>query len=247
MITNLADVQIYPCLDDRPIKPCSILIPEIFNIICGALDIKSLGRLSLVSREWHKLSAHDAIWKRFENEFKVQSPQIKSKIHHSETSLNAVYDEIKNKMYSENDAFRNPSYSNFYIRFLNILFGENVTSIRVKKGLATPQFTLKLHNNRQIHFSNYHLSNITLPKKVFFDVAHYHIKFYNSKEFHIEINRHPFINVNTHLLRSLHVDHNKDLKIVYNENSIFNRNDDILQTRPHTLNSFLTPSSVKEW
>lgn len=156
------------CLDARPIKRCHILMPDLFNVICGNLDIKNLGTLSLVSREWHLFSFHDNIWKRFENEFGVQAPHIKSKIHHSMTSLDAVFIEIKNNMDGEkySEKLRSSKTANFFCNFVKVLFEGNIKIIQASGTLTQPKFTLTLRKPRLIHFKDRNFYNILLPTKV---------------------------------------------------------------------------------
>lgn len=244
MITNFVDVQGYPSLDNRPIKQCHILLQDPFIIICGNLDIKDLSSLSLVSREWHLFSSHDNIWKRFENEFKVQAPQIKSKIHHSMTSLDVVYDEIEN-------TFNRGKVSYFYCRFIKILFENNVKIIKVSDDLH-PTFTIHLRNTRRIYFNDPNFHNIIIPKIVCFNFFKAksqisRITFLNNDDFDlppVEVNN-LFINF-THCSCSNIAMLSDRLIVSYDKRYIIFEDPGMIQTLPDSLVALLDPASVED-
>ena len=162
----------YPSLDAKPVEHYHLL-PDLFKIVCGNMDIKTLGRVSMVSRHWHLMSSDDSVWKCFEGEFKVQAPNIKLKIWLAKTTLERIYHEIINKMDSEVSCKRNTKHANFFLNFVKILFEGNVKLIQVSDDLKKTKFTITLNKTRKIFFRGLNLWNIQIPTLVCLKFTNY--------------------------------------------------------------------------
>ncbi len=156
----------------RPIEKCTPLVPDILNIIFSQSDIKSLGNISSVSREWHVESGKDITWQAHKGEFNVEGPNIKAKIKASIPTIEELFNEIfaeidKQNLYPEKKAFT--------LNLVKILFTKgNIRSIQIEnlssyKG-KEKWFTIILKEVKQINFNNSDIFNIVIPKKVLFSV-----------------------------------------------------------------------------
>ena len=181
----------------RPIQQCSPLVPDILNIIFSQSDIKSLGNLSSVSKEWHVQSGKDINWQAYKTEFNVEGPNIKAKIKASMPTI----DELFNEIFTETDKeILNPGRKVIVRDLVKVLFQkENIRSISIEKlpsGEADKKwFTLNMKEVKQIDFNNRDIYSIVVPKKVLFSLNEYGIDFIKQdykkctrEHFPIEIN-----------------------------------------------------------
>ncbi len=150
----------HPSLRDEPVEHYHLL-PDLFKIVCGNLDIKTLGRVSMVSRHWHVMSSDDSVWKCYEIEFKVQAPNIKLKIWRSKTTLVGIYNEIRSKMVK-----RNSNHADFFCDFVKILFKGNIKIIKASEGVKSLKFTITLNKMRKVSFRGLSFWNVLIPKVV---------------------------------------------------------------------------------
>jgi hypothetical protein len=103
---------------------------------------------------------------------------IKSQIKTYLTDLNRVLDEINIKM-------KNTIYSNFFYKFIQLLFGDNVHRINTKQVFTMDGeydklwFIIKSKRERRLYFNDMDIYNFVVPKRVKFYVDYNGIKFNN--------------------------------------------------------------------
>jgi len=150
----------YPSLDAKPVEPYHLLA-DLFHLVCRNLDIKTLGRASMVSRHWHVMSSDDSIWKVHEKEFKVEAPNIKLQIWRSKTTLEGIYNEIRSKMFKQNS-----KHVEFFCDLVKILFDGNIKFIKVSENIKNLKFTIMLNKTRKVFFKIPSFWNIQIPTLV---------------------------------------------------------------------------------
>lgn len=164
MITTSSQIlfkERYPSLDAGKAVEHYHLLPELFHIVCQNLDIKTLGRVSMVSRHWHLMSSDDSVWKCFESQFKVQAPDVKLQIWRNKTTLDGIYSEIRSKMVK-----RNSKHADFFCTFVKILFEGNVKLIRASDDIKNIKFTISLKKTRKVFLKSAPFWNIQIPTLV---------------------------------------------------------------------------------
>lgn len=172
---NIVYSEKIPALDERPVKPCTILLPEIFEEISQHLDIKSIGRLSLVSREWYVINTNENVWKRYEKESLVQAPDIKWKMGRLLTSLDGLNHWIKTLMDTEKN-------KEFFCNVVKILFEGNVKHICGGVLMSDEKkYYIKLDKRREISFDRFSLYNFSIPQEVEFILSKNTITFLVSR------------------------------------------------------------------
>ncbi len=163
----------------RPIEKCTPLVPDILNILFGQSDIKSLGNISSVSREWHVESGKDKIWQAHKGEFKVEGPNIKAKIKASIPTIEELFNEIFTEI---DEKVLNLEIKAFTLDLVKVLFQkENTRSIQIENLSSydgkKKWFTLNSKEVKQINFNNSDIFNIVVPKKVLFAPGGYGLDF----------------------------------------------------------------------
>lgn len=163
----------------RPIKPCTPLVPDILNVIFSHSDIKSLGNISSVSREWHVQSGKDINWQAHKDEFKVEGPDIKAKIKESLPTIEELFNKVLKEIGVK---ILEPERKVFTSNLVKVLFQkENIRSIKIEGSPSiyheTKWFTFNLKEEKVVNFNNSDIYNIIVPKKVLFSASEYGLEF----------------------------------------------------------------------
>jgi hypothetical protein len=169
-------------IDSTPtLKGCPLELPEMLKTIFAQLDIKSLVRISQVSKVWNIESSRDEIWMLFSNEFNVKGPDFKSQIRESEVGLNKIFTQINKKMWE--CTLR----KTFFKNLTEILFKDNIRKIEIEPFFEETGYvsfvTLTLNKEKQISFDNPKIFNIRIPEKVAFIIRPAGFTFQQNHEF----------------------------------------------------------------
>lgn len=147
---------------------------ELFSEIFGHCDIRTLGKLPLVSKQWDVLSSHDDVWVKFKEVYELKSPKFKDQ-RKLVSSLFPIYQKIKAIIEERNQ--------DFYCKLSKKLFLGNILSIEIKpknNDDPDPHFEIILSKWREIIFSSGKITSICLPKKVHLIVSEIGFQFENS-------------------------------------------------------------------
>ncbi|MBA3238647.1 MAG: F-box protein [Parachlamydiaceae bacterium] len=178
--TNINNLNIVSAPSSTQLRP--LLLPELLKNIFAHLDIKTLGCISLVSKEWNIESSRDEIWTVIKNEFKVKGPNFKSQIRELEVGLDKIYVQIKKKM------FDSAAKKDFFCKFTETLFKDNIRKIETNNffedsGFVSSLVTLTLSKVKKISISDRNITNFHISEKVVFIIRNEGFTFQGNNDF----------------------------------------------------------------